>query len=216
MKAAIIFDMDGTLFQTNLILERALEATFEHLRKHGHWTGETPLAQYRNIMGVPLPVVWETLCPNHSAALRAKSNDLFQKALITHITARDGALYDGVEQTLATLSKQYPLFIASNGETDYLHAIADTYSLTNWIDGIYSIDRIASGNKSELVQTILQEHGIASGFVVGDRLSDFQAAIDNGLQAIGVRFHFAQQHELDQAHYVVDAFPDIVAITTKQ
>jgi len=29
MYSAVIFDMDGTLFQTNLILEPALEATFE-------------------------------------------------------------------------------------------------------------------------------------------------------------------------------------------
>ena len=34
--SAIIFDMDGTLFQTNLILEPALEATFEQLQKAGH------------------------------------------------------------------------------------------------------------------------------------------------------------------------------------
>lgn len=32
MNSAVIFDMDGTLFQTNLILEAALEATFEQLR----------------------------------------------------------------------------------------------------------------------------------------------------------------------------------------
>ncbi len=33
MSKAIIFDMDGTLFQTNLILDPALEETFDVLRK---------------------------------------------------------------------------------------------------------------------------------------------------------------------------------------
>lgn len=43
MTKAFIFDMDGTLFQTNLILEPALDATFDVLRTKGLWQGETPL-----------------------------------------------------------------------------------------------------------------------------------------------------------------------------
>lgn len=37
MSRAIIFEMDGTLFQTNLILEPALEVTFDVLRKENLW-----------------------------------------------------------------------------------------------------------------------------------------------------------------------------------
>lgn len=45
-----IFDMDGTLFQTNLILTPALEETFQMLRDKGLWEGETPLERYEAIM----------------------------------------------------------------------------------------------------------------------------------------------------------------------
>ena len=55
MKQAYIFDMDGTLFQTDRILGHALEDVFAFLREQGRWTTETPLAEYRAIMGVPLP-----------------------------------------------------------------------------------------------------------------------------------------------------------------
>ena len=51
MNKAFIFDMDGTLFQTNLILEPALDATFDVLRTNGLWQGETPIEKYREIMG---------------------------------------------------------------------------------------------------------------------------------------------------------------------
>ncbi|WP_414478594.1 hypothetical protein [Peribacillus frigoritolerans] len=47
MSKAIIFDMDGTLFQTNLILEPALEETFDVLRKENLWDTKTPIEQYR-------------------------------------------------------------------------------------------------------------------------------------------------------------------------
>lgn len=207
--SAIIFDMDGTLFQTNLILEPALESTFDQLRKVGLWTGETPLEKYREIMGVPLSVVWETLCPDHSKEVREESNHLFQLALIDQIKAGNGALYENVESTLEKLSNNHPLFIASNGQTPYLQAIAETYHLTRWIKGIYSIDLVPSGNKSELVSIVLQQNYVISGFVVGDRSSDIQAAFDNQLTSIGVRFDFAQELELAKANYIVDHFHEI-------
>ncbi len=63
---SIIFDMDGTLFQTDEILELSLDEAFSRLRSLNKWDKETPIDKYREIMGVPLPKVWETLLPNHS------------------------------------------------------------------------------------------------------------------------------------------------------
>lgn len=216
MNSTIIFDMDGTLFQTNLTLESALEETFEQLRLNGHWQCATPIDQYRDIMGVPLPVVWETLCPNHSTQLRNETNLLFQKALIEQIKLKNGALYDGVEKTLPKLAANYTLFIASNGQTAYLQAIVETYQLSKWFQGVYSIDCIPSGNKSELVAMIVKQHHLQHGFVVGDRASDIQAALHNELISIGVRFDFAQEAELAKAHYIVDRFEEIVAIIEQE
>ena len=163
-------------------------------------------------MGVPLPVVWETLCPEHTIQMREQSNQLFQIALIEQIQLGNGALYEAVESTLMRLAEKHPLFVASNGQTAYLQAIAQTYQLTKWIQGIYSIDLIASGNKSELVATVLKENHLHSGYVVGDRSSDIQAAFDNHLTSIGVRFDFAQETELEKADYIVNRFDEIYAI----
>nr|WP_242637736.1 MULTISPECIES: hypothetical protein [Bacillaceae] len=67
MPQSLIFDMDGTLFQTDKILELSLDDTFEHLRSMKKWDSVSPIDKYREIMGVPLPKVWETLLPNHSS-----------------------------------------------------------------------------------------------------------------------------------------------------
>ncbi|PYF08274.1 HAD hydrolase-like protein [Ureibacillus chungkukjangi] len=212
MKQAIIFDMDGTLFQTNMILEPALAATFDALRENELWFGETPISKYREIMGVPLPVVWETLCPNHSEEVREKSNELFQKKLIEMITLCKGALYPNVAETLQSLSIQYPLFVASNGEWEYLQAIIDTYELNQLFEKIYSIQSIASGNKSELVKSVIEENELSSAWVVGDRLSDIMAAKENGLVSIGVNFDFAQQEELNQADFVINEMKELLTV----
>ncbi|MGE7687358.1 HAD hydrolase-like protein [Peribacillus simplex] len=212
MSKAIIFDMDGTLFQTNLILEPALEETFDVLRKENLWDTKTPIEQYRQIMGVPLPVVWKTLCPNHSLEIRVKSNEIFHKKLIELIQAQKGSLYADVERTLNELSKKYPLFIASNGQIEYLQAIVETYNLDRFIQNTYSIQLIRSGHKSDLVQMVKNKNQIGNGYVVGDRSSDISAAKDNELIAVGVNFDFAQEDELKQADFVVNNFKEILEL----
>jgi len=209
MKKAIIFDMDGTLFQTNLILEPALTATFDVLRTKGLWQGDTPIEQYREIMGVSLPVVWETLCPMHTLEVRKASNALFHDKLIELIIDGKGALYPNAEQALAVLANDYHLYIASNGQKEYLQAIVDTYKLNRYIEGTYSIQSIPSGHKSDLVKSVVEQNAIQAGAVVGDRASDIQAALDNQLFSIGVRFDFAQDAELQKAHVVIDNLLDI-------
>ena len=212
MKPIVIFDMDGTLFKTHLILEPALDQTFSWLRDKGLWEGETPIDTYREIMGVPLPVVWQTLCPEHSAQQHEASNQHFQQALIDMIKSGRGELYEEAIETLDELSILYDLHIASNGNLPYLEAIVTTYQLDRFLSTTNSIDRIATGNKSELVASVLHAAGASSGYVVGDRLSDIRAAQDNGLTSIGVRFDFAQEEELAQADHVVESFSELYTL----
>ncbi|MFC7686567.1 HAD hydrolase-like protein [Ureibacillus sp. GCM10028918] len=212
MNQAIIFDMDGTLFQTNKILEPALEATFDVLRENGLWDDVTPINKYREIMGVPLSVVWETLCPDFSQDDREQSNELFQEKLNEMIRRKKGALYPHVVMTLQSLSTKYFLFVASNGYEEYLQTIVDTYDLHHYFKNIYSIQLIPSGNKSELVKKVVEENDLAKAWVVGDRLSDFKAAKDNALTSIGVNFDFAQLDELKQADIVINDMKELTTL----
>ncbi|GGA45106.1 HAD family hydrolase [Paenibacillus physcomitrellae] len=213
MLQTIIFDMDGTLFQTDKILEASLEETFDWLRSDGRWAGETPLAQYRRIMGVPLPKVWETLLPGQTEELRSRVDVYFLQSLVRSIEAGKGALYPYVEEMLAGLKKAgCSLFIASNGLVPYLQAIVSHYRLDRWITETFSIEQIQSLNKSDLVKEILLKYGVAEGAVVGDRLSDIRAAKENGLTAIGCRFDFAQDEELAQADLVIHDFVELKAL----
>lgn len=78
------------------------------------------------------------------------------------------------------------------------------YNLDNWVTETFSIQQIASLNKSELVHSIIKKHGITNAAVVGDRLSDINAAKDNGLVSIDCNFDFAKEDELSQADMVID------------
>ncbi|MFF2479921.1 HAD-IA family hydrolase [Paenibacillus sp. NPDC058071] len=216
MSFAVIFDMDGTLFQTDKILEPALEDTFTRLREQNRWNRETPIETYRQIMGVPLPVVWEHLMPEHAEDERQQANEQFQSLLITQISAGRGALYPEVEEILADLKRNgFELYIASNGLVAYLQAITDYYQLDRWVTETFSIEHIPSQHKSDLVQAIKRKYGIRHGAVVGDRLSDIKAAQDNGLVSIGCHFYFAQPDELAHADHVIRSFSELKTILNR-
>jgi len=212
MAQSLIFDMDGTLFQTDHILELSLEDAFDFLRSLGKWDTVTPIQKYREIMGVPLPEVWKILLPNHSNEIREKMDVYFLERLIANINQGKGALYPHVEEIFSYLrDNDYSIFIASNGLIEYLKAIVSFYQLDRWVTETFSIQQIHTLNKGDLVNTILKKYGIQQAAVVGDRLSDINAAKDNGLMAIGCHFHFAKEEELAQADFVIH---DLIELKT--
>lgn len=208
--------MDGTLFQTDKILELSLDDTFNHLRLLDKWNAVTPIDKYREIMGVPLPKVWKTLLPNHSSEEREETNAYFLERLIDNIRDGKGDLYPHVREIFSYLKDNgFSIYIASNGLTEYLNAIVRYYDLSSWVTETFSIEQIESLNKSDLVQSIKEKYDIISGVVVGDRLSDIKAAKDNSLVSIGCNFDFAQQDELSQAGIVIDDLIELKTILPK-
>ncbi|MFG6117897.1 HAD hydrolase-like protein [Thalassobacillus sp. B23F22_16] len=216
MAQSLIFDMDGTLFQTDKILELSLDDAFSRLRSLNKWDKETPIDKYREIMGVPLPKVWEALLPNHSLEEREQTDAYFLERLMENIRNGKGALYPNVKEVFSYLKENdCSIYIASNGLTEYLKTIVSYYHLDEWVTETFSIQQIKSLNKSELVQSIIKKYDITNGAVVGDRLSDINAAKDNGLVSIGCNFDFAREDELSKADIVIDDLTELQTILLK-
>lgn len=212
MVQSLIFDMDGTLFQTDKILELSLDDTFTYLRSLNEWDTVTPIDKYREIMGVPLPKVWETLLPNHSNEIREQTDAYFLERLIENIKSGKGALYPNVKEVFNYLKEvNCSIYIASNGLTEYLEAIVNYYKLDNWVIETFSIQQIETLDKGDLIKTIIKKYNIKKAAVVGDRLSDINAAKDNDLIAIGCNFDFAKKEELALADLIID---DLIELKT--
>jgi phosphoglycolate phosphatase len=207
---AVIFDMDGTLFQTETVLVPALHKTFDRLRNEGMWQGDTPVEKYLRILGVPIPEVWRQLMPEASEAVRDRAAAWFLDDIIDEIGQGNGRLYPDVLTTLAVLAKQeIPLFVASNGRSRYLAAIRAAFQLECYFIDFYSLDRFSLQSKSALVKQLLNDYEMERAVMVGDRRSDIEAAKENGLVAIGCRFGFADDKELTEADILIQRFSEL-------
>lgn len=210
MKAAMIFDMDGTLFQTHRILEGALQDTFQSLRDEGVWTEEAPIVSYKEVMDVPLASVWKSLLPDHPINIQEKVNERFQSRLILNTLNGSGSLYPHTEELLSYLADRgFPIIVAGNGYTHYLQTIVKHYGLDRWITSVYSLQDIDSDDKGDLIREVKEDHDLTHGVVIGDRIQDFKGAEVNHFLSVGCAFDFSQEQELLEADIVVGDLMEI-------
>lgn len=213
MNKSVIFDMDGTLFQTEKILEESLNQTLKKLDELKIDYIDNPIEKYKELMGVPLDEVWRNLLNDPIDEYIQKANQIFQRSLISCIHLGKGMLYEGVEEVLGYIkSKQYDIFIASNGDVEYLEAIYEKYNLEKYIKNVYSINEIESSSKVDLIRHIIEEENTNPEFIVGDRMSDFQAGKENNINVIGCRFYFSKEDELTQTNHIVNSLKDLKLI----
>ncbi|WP_240512054.1 HAD family hydrolase [Paludifilum halophilum] len=214
----LIFDMDGTLFQTETVAVPAFRRTFQRLRVSGRVQGERPTDErVCSVFGKTPPEIWDRLLPGSSEEVKEQADQWWLQDELDCLSEGMGALYPGVEEGLRDLrDRGWRLFIASNGLGPYVRGILVTFGLTSLFSGIYAAGEHQIGEKKRLVGKLIQEHQVTSGWMIGDRSSDVQAGKANGLPVIGCRYadfpSFGEEDELEGADQVIDSFQEILEI----
>lgn len=212
IQLAVLFDMDGTLLQTEKLATPAFIRTFEDLRDQKLWDGPTPTErELTNVLGMTLDQVWKTLLPDASHDVRHKADRLMLEH--EHNLLKEGVtdLYPGVRHVLQELKKHgAALFVASNGLEGYIDSVCNYFDLKPFFTDLYSAGRFQTKSKNDLVKKLLTDYQIQQAVMVGDRHSDIEAGRANGLKTIGCDFGFANPGELDQADVIVQQFEAIL------
>ncbi|MBD1372404.1 HAD-IA family hydrolase [Hazenella sp. IB182357] len=207
---AILFDLDGTLFQTEKVAVPAFLDTFQWLITEGLYDGEIPdERKIESAFGLTHDEIWDLLLPNCDEDVRARADQIMLQAELERFDRDLGVLYPGVGELLHHLyQKKLPLFIASNGSPDYVYAALKSKKLVSLFTGIYTAGGYQTKEKVDLVKIAMTEHGITDGYMVGDRNSDIKAGKENGLITVGCRYTgfslFGEAHELDHADHIIN------------
>lgn len=212
---AMLFDLDGTLFQTETLLMPAYEASFEQMNREGTYTkGMPPKERILGSLGMLLEHIWAIVMPDADERVRSRANDLLLHYQREDLKRGVGQMYPGVEQTLRTLhAKGIKLFVASNGLEMYVKDVIVQKGLGELFTGLYSAGEYETRSKVDLVKLLLEQHNISSAWMVGDRSSDVEAGKSNGLPVVGCKYaQFGKESELEGADMIITEFTQLLEL----
>ncbi|WP_169086994.1 HAD family hydrolase [Paenibacillus sp. PL91] len=212
---AVIFDMDGTLFETDTLLVPVHNRVFETLREERLYENETPpVERLLSCLGMLLEDIWRQVMPDSTEAARKRADELLLQYELEGLERGEGELYPYVEQTLRELKgRGVKLFVASNGLEDYVKGVARYRGIAELFDGLYSAGEFATASKVDLVARLLKDHSVKTAWMVGDRSSDVEAGKGNGLQTIGCAYAtYGRKAELDGADVLITDFRELTRL----
>lgn len=212
---AVIFDLDGTLFQTETLLETVHRRVFETLRAEGLYLQPLPSIDILlGSLGMVLSDIWRRVMPDGSLEAHERANVLLLQYEMEELAGGVGQLYPGVIETLSELrSRGVRLFIASNGLEEYVKGVPAVKGIDDWFEGMYSAGEFATSTKVDLVRRLLDSFQVKHAWMVGDRSSDVEAGKSNGLFVVGCDYAgFRRSGELDGADAIIRSFPELLEL----
>lgn len=212
----VAFDMDGTLLNSGDFGARAIQLAFESMMGAGELPGlEAPPTQeaIRHQIGKPPYAFYAELLPE---PLKHKAMDLHRAASANEkkfLKEGSGKLFEGAREVLAELkARGLNLLLVSNCSQDYMDAVVDTFNLDALLDFRAAAGRSEDVSKPGELKRGLNELGMQTGVMVGDRIHDGEAAQANGLWFVGCTYGYGSREELAGADALIDDVRDLAAL----
>ncbi|MCF0246197.1 MAG: HAD family hydrolase [Ileibacterium sp.] len=184
MKQAVIFDLDGTLWDSTDQITEAWNEVFA-LQNEPQMSKEEVMA----LMGLPMDEIAKRVYPNAEdpdAALK-KCTDHENEYLAEH----GGHLFEGLEETLKTLKKDYFLAIVSNCQSGYIEAFLKAHRFEKYFDDILCYGD-TNLYKDENIRCLMEKNSIDEALYVGDIEGDYNSSVKAGIPFIFARYGFGQ------------------------
>lgn len=189
--SALLFDLDGTLLETEVGILDCFRRTLEALS-----LPQKPDSELRRFIGPPLQEAWKELVgakyAGEAAAIYRDCYDTTGK-----FRARP---YDRILEALSRLSPAYRLFIATSKRQSFALEMAEHFGLGPHFTEIYGLlPENLSEDKTLLIGRILRDQNLnpREALMIGDRRYDLIGARANGIGSIGVLWGYGTQEELE-------------------
>lgn len=186
MKKGIIFDMDGTLWDSAAGVAGSWTEVIQREYKKDMVITE---ADVKGVMGKTMDVIAQIVFPElpkeKQASLLAACCDWENEYLREH----GGTLYPELEATLAKLQKDYHLYIVSNCQSGYIEAFLEHYGFGHYFDDIecYGNNEKSKGDNIKLV---MERNNLTDAVYVGDIQGDYEASLQAGAAFIHAKYGF--------------------------
>ena len=204
---AIIFDLDGTLWDTSDTVVRIWNEVLSVKCPELHMTKEIMASLMGKNKAQFMDDFFVGIEKEEAEKLISEIFAHEQEYLIEH-----GAnMYDGVIETLNELKNDYALAIVSNCQSGYLNAFLTHYKLNDLLAD-FECAGSSPLSKGENIKLVVQRNGFEKAIYVGDTKSDENAAKEAGLPFVYASYGFG---EVDEYSGVINSFEEIKTIAEK-
>ena len=188
MKKGIIFDMDGTLWDS---AAGVAESWNEAILAYGYERKPLTAGDIQSVMGKTMEDIADILFPELNVMQRKELLDLCCRLENDYLRRHGGVLYPDIRKTMEKLKVNYHLYIVSNCQAGYIEAFLDYYKFHDLIEDIECY-----GNndkpKGENIALLYQRNDLQDAVYVGDIQGDYDASMSAGVRFIHAGYGFGK------------------------
>lgn len=188
MDRAVIFDLDGTLWDSREEICKIWNRVFEASPETDY---QMSLLDIERLMGKTMEEIGEILFPVQGEDFQKKIMDQCGAAEVVYLREHGALPYDGVRETVDRLKDSYDLYIVSNCQDGYIEAFMEAHGYMGDFDDIEMSGRTGKG-KGENIRLLMERNHISKAVYVGDTVGDEKAARQAGIPFIYAAYGFGR------------------------
>lgn len=185
----IIFDIDGTLWNTTDIVAQAWNQALEKNDIHYiHITPQLLQQVFGKTMKVIGDIVFADVAEEKREVLLEACCECEQEALHKD---ECNILYPNVIETIVKLQKSFRIFIVSNCQSGYIELFLEKTKLAPYINDFECYGNTERG-KGENIKSIVERNGLQNPVYIGDTLGDYEACIEADVPFVYAAYGFGE------------------------
>lgn len=186
MKKAILFDLDGTLWDSS---EEVAHSWSEVLAACPDTEKQITKADMHRFMGKTLDEIGALAFPEIPEQRRKEIMQACVKHEVEYISEHGAKLLGDIRGILTPLKEKYTLCIISNCQDGYIQCFLDYFGFWDIFDDIECPGRTGKG-KGENIRIVMQRQGIDKAVYLGDTQGDLNAADEAGVPFVFAEYGF--------------------------
>lgn len=187
----IIFDLDGTLWNSTVSVAKAWQAAKEQV---DFVDFDITPEQVAGIAGMTYDAIYDKLFPSLTSLQRAEFKKQCAKNELEVLEKEGGVLYPEMEETLQYLSQKYRLFIVSNCQNGYTETFFRFSQLERYFTG-FQCYGTKNQPKAENIKDIVADYGLKFPVYIGDTMGDYTSSKKAGVPFIFAAYGFGEVNE---------------------